>query len=167
MDDFAMSDESPSNDLKIIEDIGKDHDALIGIIQRRAGSIKAILNYWQNGSIGSAINALNMINDPCVTMDVLNNTFSKNLRIEMLNFEYVTQLLPHAQQLVNSKYETHIMASISSTSNILKYFAPKIVRNKRGEDKKCDACVEQFKAFRNCRGFKKALGRGGEVATAS
>jgi hypothetical protein len=42
-----------------------------------------------------------------------------------------------------------------------------MVKNKKGEDKKCDACVEQFKAFRNCRGFKKALGRGGEVATAS
>lgn len=46
MGDFAMNDESPTNDLKIIEDIGKDHEALIGIITRRAGSIKAILNYW-------------------------------------------------------------------------------------------------------------------------
>lgn len=95
MGDFAMSDESPGDDLKILEDVGKDHEALVGIITRRAGSIKAILNYWQNGSIGSAINALNMINDPCVTMDVLNNTFSKNLRVEMLNFEYIVQLLPH------------------------------------------------------------------------
>jgi hypothetical protein len=28
-------------------------------------------------------------------MDVLNNTFSKNLRVELLNFEYIVQLLPH------------------------------------------------------------------------
>lgn len=41
-----MVDQSLQDDLKIIEDIGKDHDALIGIITRRAGSIKAILNYW-------------------------------------------------------------------------------------------------------------------------
>lgn len=84
-------------------------------MQRRAGSIKAILNYWQNGSVTSAINALNMMNDPCVVMDVLNSTFAKNLRIEMLNYENVAQLLPHAQLLVNSKYETHIMAGLSST----------------------------------------------------
>lgn len=58
-------------------------------MQRRSGSIKAILNYWQNGSVTSAINALNMMNDPCVVMDVLNSTFAKNLRIEMLNYENV------------------------------------------------------------------------------
>jgi len=62
---------------------------MIGVIQRRAGSIKAILNYWKNGSVSSAINALNMINDPCVAMDVLNATFAQNLRIEMLNYENV------------------------------------------------------------------------------
>jgi hypothetical protein len=62
---------------------------MIGVIQRRAGSIKAILNYWQNGSVSSAINALNMINDPCVAMDVLNCTFAKDLRIDMLNYENV------------------------------------------------------------------------------
>jgi hypothetical protein len=30
-----------------------------------------------------------MINDLCVVMDVLNNTFAKNIRIEMLNYENV------------------------------------------------------------------------------
>ena len=56
-----------------------------------------------------------MINDLCVVMDVLNNTFAKNIRIEMLNYENVAQLLPHTMQLVNSKYETHIIAGLKST----------------------------------------------------
>jgi len=64
------------------------------------------------------------MNDYSVVMDVLNNTFAKGLRIEMLNFDNVAQLLPHAEKLVNSKYETHIMAGLKTTVNILKYFSP-------------------------------------------
>jgi len=33
--------------------------------------------------------------------------------------------------------------------------------------KKCDACIEQFKLFKGCRGFKKALNREGEVGEVS
>jgi hypothetical protein len=65
-----------------------------------------------------------MMNDITVVNDVLNNTFAKNLRVEMLNYENVTQLLPHTMQLVNSKYETHILAGLRSTLNILSHFAP-------------------------------------------
>jgi hypothetical protein len=64
------------------------------------------------------------MNDITVVNDVLNNTFAKNLRVEMLNYENVTQLLPHTMQLVNSKYETHILAGLRSTLNILSHFAP-------------------------------------------
>jgi hypothetical protein len=42
------------------------------------GSIKVILNWWNKGNITSAINALNMMNDQSVVMDVLNNTFGDN-----------------------------------------------------------------------------------------
>ena len=45
------------------------------------------------------------MNDPCVTTDVLNSTFAQDLRVEMLNFENVANLLPHTMLLVNSKYE--------------------------------------------------------------
>ena len=67
-----------------------------------------------------------MMNDPCVTTDVLNSTFAQDLRVEMLNFENVANLLPHTMLLVNSKYENHIMAGLNSTMNILKHFAPQI-----------------------------------------
>ena len=158
IEDFVMQDTNETNDagrdLQIINEISKDHDVLKGVIERRSGSIKAILNYWQNGSVSSAINALNMMNDICVVNDVLNNTFVKNLRIETLNYENVTQILPHAMQLVNSKYETHILAGLKSTLNILSHFAPQIIQLKtvavgRGVDlareeriRKCDACIE-------------------------
>jgi hypothetical protein len=48
------------------------------------------LNYIvKQNNIGSALNALNMIKDPTVSMDILNSTFAKNKRMDMLNFEKV------------------------------------------------------------------------------
>ena len=95
---------------------------LVNVIQRRAGQIKVIMKYWQSGNMASAINALHMMNDPSVVMDVLNSTFGQNKKIEVLNYDNVAQLLPLAMLLVNSKYETYINAGLNSTLNILKHF---------------------------------------------
>ena len=56
----------------------ESHSTLVGVIQRRMSSIKVILNWWSKGNITSAINALNMMNDTSIVMDVLNNTFAEN-----------------------------------------------------------------------------------------
>ena len=53
-----------------------------------------------------------MIKDPTVSMDILNSTFAKNKRMDMLNFEKVTMLIPHIQDLIDSKYETHMKAGL-------------------------------------------------------
>jgi hypothetical protein len=42
----------------------------------------------------------------------------------MLNYENIAQILPHAIALVNSKYETYILAGLKSALNILKTFGP-------------------------------------------
>lgn len=62
---------------------------MVGVVSRRMGSIKVILNWWNKGNVTSAINALNMMNDMSVVMDVLNNTFAENQRIDMLNYENI------------------------------------------------------------------------------
>ncbi len=103
---------------------------MLGVIQRRMSSIKVILNWWNKGNVTSAINALNMMNDNSVIMDVLNNTFADNQRIDMLNYENVAAILPHAISLINSKYETHILAGLKSALNILKSFGPQMVQLK-------------------------------------
>ena len=41
-------------------------------------SIKVILNWWNKGNVTSALNALSMMNDTSIVMDVLNNTFAEN-----------------------------------------------------------------------------------------
>ena len=56
----------------------ESHSTLVGVIQRRMSSIKVILNWWNKGNITSALNALSMMNDTSIVMDVLNNTFAEN-----------------------------------------------------------------------------------------
>ena len=67
----------------------ESHSTLVGVIQRRMSSIKVILNWWNKGNITSALNALSMMNDTSIVMDVLNNTFAENQKIESLNYENI------------------------------------------------------------------------------
>lgn len=99
----------------------------MGVVDRRMKSINVILNWWNKGNFTSAINAFNMINDVSVVMDVINHTFAENQKIDMLNYENIAQVLPHTTQLVNSKYETHILAGLKATQNILKIWGPQII----------------------------------------
>lgn len=52
--------------------------------------------------------------------DVLSFTIAENVKTEMLTLENVAALLPHAQNLIDSKYEPYILTGIKSVSNILK-----------------------------------------------
>ena len=61
-----------------------------------------------------------MMNDTSIVMDVLNNTFAENEKIDTLNYENIALIIPHSITLVNSKYETHILAGLKTALNILK-----------------------------------------------
>lgn len=141
------------------------HTTLLSVISRRMGSIKVILNWWNKGNITSAINALNMMNDQSVVMDVLNNTFAEGQKIDMLNFGDVANILHHANSLINSKYESHIMAGLKTTINIMKSFGQQMIQIKTvpvggGVDlareeriKKCDVCIENLHSIYKSKGF--------------
>ena len=56
-------------------------------MQKRLDNTTTVMNYMlKNDDMQSAINALNMIKDQTVTMDILSSTFAKNKRMDMLNF---------------------------------------------------------------------------------
>ena len=61
-----------------------------------------------------------MMNDTSTAMDLLNNTFAENQKVDTLNYENIAQILPHATSLVNSKYEPHIIAGLKTSFNIIK-----------------------------------------------
>lgn len=56
----------------------ENHTQLIGVVNRRMSSIRVILSFWNKGEIAASINALNMMGDNSVIMDVLNHTFAEN-----------------------------------------------------------------------------------------
>lgn len=108
-------------------------------------------------------------------MDVLNNTFAENLKIDILNYENISQITTHAISLVNSKYESHIKAGLKTVLNILKHWAPSMIQIKTipvggGVDlareeriKKVDNCIDAFLNFSKAKGFEKAMKRGDDV----
>ena len=97
------------------------HSTFNGVMQRRSANIKVVMSYiLKQNNLVSALNALNMIKDPTVSMDILNSTFAKNKRMEMLNFEKIVLLMPHIQDMIDSKYETHMKAGLKSALNVLK-----------------------------------------------
>ena len=160
--------------VEIINEVSQHHTTLVQVVSRRADQVKVVINWWNKGDVTSAINALSMQNDLSVSMDVLNVTFAKNNRLDMLNYENVAAVVPHTINLVNSKYETHIMTGLQSVLNILRNFGPKIIQLKamplgREVDlareeriRECDACIEQFEKFGKSKGYQKALQREGE-----
>jgi hypothetical protein len=82
-----------------------------------------VMNYiLVKNDIAAALNSITMIKDATVCMDILNSTFAKNKRIEMLNFEKVGLLMPHIQDMIDSKYETYNKCGLKCALNVLKAF---------------------------------------------
>lgn len=115
------------------------------------------MNYiLDKNDLAAALNSLNMIKDPTVSMDVLNSTFAKNTRMDMLNFERINMLMPHVQDMIDSKYETHNKCGLKSALNVLNAFKAQIIQIKKtavmgGVDlareeriAKCDGVIECF-----------------------
>ena len=100
-------------DLEVINEVMAQHPGMVSILQRRLDQVKVIMHWWNKGSVTSAINALSMQpNDLAVANDVLNATFAKNQRLDLLNYDNIAAIVPHATNLVNSKYETHILCGL-------------------------------------------------------
>ena len=73
----------------------------------------------ENNDMSAALNALQMIKDQSVTMDILNYTFARGKRMDMLNFQRIAQLMPFVQDMLDSKYETYNLAGIKTALNVL------------------------------------------------
>ena len=162
-------------DIDIINECMDKHDTFKSVMQRRISNVKVVQNYILNGDLVSALNSMNMIKDPTVSMDILNSTFAKGKRLDMLNFEKVKLLMPHVQDMIDSKYETHNKCGLSSALNVLQAFSKPIIDMKRTatmggvdlarEDRiqKCEAVIDEFFKLSKSRSYMKALSREGEI----
>ena len=145
-------------------------------MQKRLDNTTTVMNYMlKNDDMQSAINALNMIKDQTVTMDILSSTFAKNKRMDMLNFQRVKAIMPHVQDMIDSKYETHNKCGLYSALNILKAFQQSIISIKSTpvhggldlarEDRlaKVEEVIDAFFELNKSQSLAKALKRQGEI----
>jgi len=106
-----------------------------------------------------------MMNDHSILMDFLNTTFADNQKIESLTYENIAQVIPHALILINSKYETHVLAGLKTCYNILKHWGNEIIKIKTvpvsgGVDlareeriKRVDLCIDHLMTVYKSKGF--------------
>ena len=164
------------SDTEIINECMQKHTTFQNVMQLRLDNNRSVMNYIiQNNDMAAALNALRMIKDATVTMDILNSTFAKNKRMDMLNFQKITQLMPFVQDMLDSKYETHNKAGLKTALNVLKAYQAQIIAMKQSsamggvdlarEDRiqKCDAVVEAFYEMSKSKSFQKTMSRGGEI----
>ena len=87
-EDADMASQPPlKSDTEIINECMQRHQTFYNVMQNRLEQNTTVLKYIvQQNDMGAALNALAMIKDSTVTMDILNSTFVKNKRMDMLNY---------------------------------------------------------------------------------
>ena len=139
----------------------------MAIVNKRLGHVSLIQNYWNRGDITSALSAMNMINDPSITMDVFNSTFADGFSLGPLALDHAITIIPLALSLVKAKYDCYVQTGLRTIENILKKFSEGIksarsVPTFAGVDlareerlKKGEACLDQFKVVTDDAVMKK------------
>lgn len=83
------------SDSEIISECLRTHVTFSNCMQKRLDNVQSVMNEMLNkDNMDAAINALHMLQEKTVTMDILNSTFAKNKRIGMLNFSNLKKVLP-------------------------------------------------------------------------
>ena len=94
MDAEMQNQQMLKSDTEIINECMQRHQTFYNVMQTRLEQNATIMKFVQNNDMGAALNALAMIKDPAITMDLLNSTFAKNKRLDMLNYQKISQLMP-------------------------------------------------------------------------
>lgn len=76
-------------ELEIINETMEQHSIIVGVLKRRMQSLQVIQSWWSKGNLGTALNSLAMMKDDSITMDVLNNNFAENQKIDSLNYDLI------------------------------------------------------------------------------
>jgi len=169
LDEFVKN--TPVDDSAVLDELMSQHTTLVNVIQKRSNHVKIILNWWAQGNIPSAINALNMINDQSTTKDVLGHSIVGNKLEGVINFDQVTLILPHALTLIESKYEPYLTCGLKVVESLFDEFGNSISSMKtvplnRGVDlareerlRKADGVLEKFREISQSIGLQKACKR--------
>jgi len=101
-----------------------------------------------------------------VANDVLAITFANEGMADLLTYENIPTLIQVATNLINSKFETHILTGLHTIHNVLKEFNEPMIKVSTGKvvltgdaldleetKEKVNACIKAFALFNECKGF--------------
>jgi len=117
---------SEPTDSEATGSVQSGHRAMMSVLASRGRNLEIVHKLWQNKDAKTAVDHAVSLNDQAVLVDFLSVI---TLRPSIWNLDLCTALLPALTDLLQSKYETYIVAGCGGLKVILKNFASVIKTN--------------------------------------
>ncbi|XP_057963211.1 katanin p80 WD40 repeat-containing subunit B1 homolog KTN80.2-like isoform X2 [Malania oleifera] len=110
-----------SNDENVTEDLVQNHDVVLSTLRSRLTKLQVVRHFWERNDTKGAINAMRKLPDHSVQADVISVLMEK---MEFLNLDLFSCLLPILTSLLGSKMERHANVSLEMLLKLVAVFGP-------------------------------------------
>jgi len=114
------------NEVDLIDSLKLRNNVMETILTKRLNSIRYVHQMWDDTNVKASIEVLNELHDPAVTVDILKLL---KFKLNMVNLEMCTILLPILKELLFEIYEDYIVTSCSIIKYLAKNFSDLIISN--------------------------------------
>ncbi|XP_038690637.1 katanin p80 WD40 repeat-containing subunit B1 homolog KTN80.3-like isoform X2 [Tripterygium wilfordii] len=112
-----------ANHRDITEDLMQTHDVFLSTLRSRMTKLQVVRHFWERNDIKGAISAMRKLPDTSVQADVISVLMEK---MEILNLDLFSWLLPVLMSLLDSKIERHTKISMDMLLKLVAVFGPVI-----------------------------------------
>ncbi|XP_027339029.1 katanin p80 WD40 repeat-containing subunit B1 homolog isoform X2 [Abrus precatorius] len=120
---ISKGDLNTANEEEIIEGLMQTHDVTLSNLRSRLTKLQVVRHFWERNDIKGAINAVRKLPDQSVQADVISVLLEK---MEILNLDLFSCLLPVLTGLLDSKIERHVKVSLDMLLKLVAVFGPTI-----------------------------------------
>ncbi|OXA46792.1 hypothetical protein Fcan01_18512 [Folsomia candida] len=114
------------NETETFTNLAQGHQSFLAVLISRQRNLRIVYNVWQTKDVKAAVDTAMGLNDQFVLVDVLTVLTQ---RPAMWNLDLCVAVLPCVSQLIQSKFESSIVAGLSVLRLILKNFGNVIKAN--------------------------------------
>ncbi|XP_011043253.1 PREDICTED: katanin p80 WD40 repeat-containing subunit B1 homolog isoform X2 [Populus euphratica] len=170
---ISGSNSTSANYKDVIEDLMQSHDVFLNTLKSRLTKLQVIRHFWERSDIKGAINALRKLPDYSVQADVISVLMDK---MEILNLDLFSCLLPVLVGLLDSKMERHANISLEMLLKLVAVFgpviqsavsAPPVVGVDLHAEQRRECCNKCFAQLQKIQQILPALARRGGLLTKS
>ncbi|XP_048335425.1 katanin p80 WD40 repeat-containing subunit B1 homolog KTN80.2 isoform X2 [Ziziphus jujuba] len=116
-------DSTSTNDRDATEDLMQTHDIFLSTLRSRLTKLQVVRHFWEKNDIKGAISAMRKLPDHSVQADVISVLIEK---MDILNLDLFSCLLPVLLGLLDSKTERHAIVSLELLLKLVAVFGPVI-----------------------------------------